>query len=373
MKVLQVGLSYNPGGIESCIMGYYSELLKKGVRFDFVCMYESLAHEDKIKEMGGTIHYMANIKKHPFQFSRQLRELIKKEQYDIVHVNMLSAANMVPLKVAHQMKVRRVIAHSHNSSSPGILRNILHAMNKRRITKYATDYFACSKLAGAWLFPKEIYKRADQVQIIHNAISVDKFSYREDEKAAIVRELQLQDAWVIGHVGRFEEQKNHLFLLEVFQEVARREQDAILLLIGEGERLEAMKDKVSQMHLEERVRFLGVRSDVAQLWKGIDVFLFPSLFEGLPLVVIEAQAAGVFTILSDSITKEVQVTDQLEFVSLHQSAKEWANVLCKYKERQKSEANNAKIREEFEHAGYSIEAAGNILFELYNGEGRYDG
>lgn len=365
MKVLQIGLSPNLGGIETCIMGYYKELVNKDVQFDFISMYDSLACEDEIKRLGGEIFFLSNVKHNPWKFAKELEEVLANGQYDVVHVNMLSAANIVPLSVAHKMKVRKIIAHSHNSSSPGILRNVLHRINKGKIEKYATDFFACSEVAAQWLFPIEIYNQ-NKVKIIHNAISVERFLFRTEEQAQVCKELNIQDSWVIGHVGRFEEQKNHTFLLDIFKEVVKREPDTVLLLIGEGDLMKESKEKVQSLHLEDKVRFLGMRSDVDKLWKGIDIFLFPSLFEGLPVVAVEAQAAGVFMVLADTITTEVQVTDNLEFLSLKQTASEWAEALCKLKEYKKLEANNHQIEEAFERAGYTIEAAAKALLTLYN-------
>ena len=365
MRVLQVGLSPNLGGIETCVMGYYRELINQNVQFDFISMYDSLAGEEEIRALGGEVFFLSNVKRHPWRFAKELEEVLAKGQYDVVHVNMLSAANIVPLRVAHKMKVRKVIAHSHNSSSPGILRNVLHYLNKRKIARYATDCFACSKVAAQWLFPADIYHQ-NKVQLIHNAISVERFLFDAKEQAQICRELNIEDTWVIGHVGRFEEQKNHTFLLDIFNEVVKREPNTVLLLIGEGELMQPAKEKVRALHLEEKVRFLGLRSDVDKLWKSIDVFLFPSLFEGLPMVAVEAQAAGVFMLLADTISTEVQVTDNLEFLSLNQTPSKWAEALCKRKAYKKSEANNQQIKEEFAHAGYTIEAAAKVLLTLYN-------
>jgi Glycosyltransferase len=278
---------------------------------------------------------------------------------------MLSAANIVPLRVAKKAGVKKIIAHSHNSSTPGILRNALHHMNKGKIEKYATDYFACSEVAAQWLFPESICLQ-NKVQIIHNAILLERFLFCEEDKAKICEELNLQHAWVFGHVGRFEEQKNHMFLLDIFKEISRRNSEAVLLLVGEGERMQAVKDRVKELELGEKVRFLGLRTDVDKLLKSIDIFLFPSLFEGLPVVAIEAQAAGVYMVLADTITSEVQVTDSLLFLSLQQIPSQWAEEVCKLKNHKKTKNNNAQIVTAFEQAGYTIETAAEKLFILYN-------
>lgn len=219
MRILQIGLSHNPGGVESFVMNYYRELVKYGVQFDFISMYDSLAYEDEIKSLGGTVFYISNVKRHPIRFRRELLKILKEGKYAAIHVNMLSAANIVPLEIGKKAGVPKVIAHSHNSSTPGLLRNILHRLNKPRILHYATDFFACSKVAGKWLFDEKTM-RSDRFHIIHNALHVEKFFYHETIRQKIREELGVENRFVVGHVGRFEEQKNHEFLVDIFNEIA---------------------------------------------------------------------------------------------------------------------------------------------------------
>ena len=219
MRILQIGLSHNPGGVESFVMNYYRELVKYGVQFDFISMYDSLAYEDEIKSLGGTVFYISNVKRHPIRFRRELLKILKEGKYAAIHVNMLSAANIVPLEIGKKAGVPKVIAHSHNSSTPGLLRNILHRLNKPRILHYATDFFACSKVAGKWLFDEKTM-RSDRFHIIHNALHVEKFFYHETIRQKIREELGVENRFVVGHVGRFEEQKNHEFLVDIFNEMA---------------------------------------------------------------------------------------------------------------------------------------------------------
>ncbi len=234
MRILQVGLSHNPGGVESFVMNYYRELVKYDVQFDFICMYDTLAYEEEIKSLGGMVFYVSNVKKHPVRFRRELLKILKNTNYDVIHVNMLSAANIVPLIVGKKAQVSKVIAHSHNSSTPGILRNLLHCFNKPRILRYATDFFACSEVAGEWLFAKETMQ-SERFHVIHNALHVEKFFYQESIRQEIRKKLNVEDKFVIGHVGRFEEQKNHGFLVDIFYEIAKERKDAVLLLVGDGE------------------------------------------------------------------------------------------------------------------------------------------
>ena len=188
MKVLQVGLSFNPGGIESFVMTYYRELSKQGVRFDFISMFPHLAYEEEIKSLGGKVFHTCDARKHPLKFSRQMRKILRIGRYDAVHVNMLSAANIVPLIVASYGKVPTVIAHSHNSSTPGVVRNLLHRINRPLIPMFATKYFACSELAGEWLFSKKI-RKSNNYHLIHNALDLKKFAFSSSEREEIRHEL----------------------------------------------------------------------------------------------------------------------------------------------------------------------------------------
>lgn len=364
MKVLQVGLSHNPGGVESFVMNYYRELLKYNVQFDFICMYDTLAYEEEIKKLGGTVFYISNVKRNPVRFRRELLEILKNGNYDAIHVNMLSAANIVPLIVGKKAGVQKVIAHSHNSSTPGILRNILHRWNKPRISKYATDFFACSEVAGHWLFEEQI-KQSEHFHVIHNALHVEKFFYQESVRKKIREELGVENKFVVGHVGRFEEQKNHAFLIDIFHEIAKERKDAVLLLVGDGELKEQVVQKVQGYTIESQVQFLGVRKDIPQLWNAMDVFLFPSLFEGLPLVALEAQASGIYSVMADTISKEVKITDTVTFLPLTYDAKEWKEHILKVGSAERTEAHNAVIKEQFQCAGYDIVTAGKQLLEYY--------
>lgn len=364
MKVLQVGMSYNPGGIESFVMTYYRQMRKMGVQFDFISMFPQLAYEKEILSLGGRVFHTTDARKHPMAFQKEMMQILKKEQYDVVHVNMLSAANIVPLLAAKQSNVPIIAAHSHNSSTPGLLRNILHRVNKSLIPRTASVYFACSEVAGHWLFSEKIVK-GNAFHLIHNALCMEKFLFSESVRKEVRAELHLDGKFVVGHVGRFEEQKNHLFLIEVFQKVAEARKDAVLLLIGDGEVQEKARQKVKDCHLEEKVRFLGIRKDVDRLWKAMDVFVFPSLFEGLPIVALEAQASGVYSVMADTITREVKLTDHVEFLSLEAAKEKWRDCILAAEKHKQKEAYNSVIKRQFCEAGYDIESAAQTLLSYY--------
>ena len=215
MKILQVGLGNNPGGMEAFVMNYFRELARQGVSFDFVSMYGTIAYEKEILELGGRVFYVPNVKKDYFGYIKAFRKLLSREKYDVVHVNMLSAANIVPLRLAKQAGVRKVIAHSHNASVPGIVRKLMDGMNRPRIKHYVNEKFACSEKAGRWLFGDKAFERGE-VTLVANAIETDKYGFSESNRRKIREKLGISgDALVVGHVGRFQIQKNHEAILRI--------------------------------------------------------------------------------------------------------------------------------------------------------------
>ena len=176
MKILQIGMGNVAGGLEAFVMNYYRVLVHMDIQFDFVCMYDKIAYEEEIRKLGGRIYYIPNVKRNYQGYIKELKKILKETKYDAVHVNMLSAANIVPLRVAHTMKVPKIIAHSHSSSCPGLIRKIMDNWNRPKIAKYATDRIACGEMAGRWLFGDKAFQ-SGQVTLINNAIQAEKFSF----------------------------------------------------------------------------------------------------------------------------------------------------------------------------------------------------
>jgi glycosyltransferase EpsF len=219
--------------------------------------------------------------------------------------------------------------------------------------KYATDYMCCSELAGRWLFGNKEYDKGN-VYLLNNAIDLDKFKYDEKIRKEVRKELNIKDdTLVIGHIGRFVAQKNHTFLIDIFNEIHKNNNDSILLLAGQGPKENEIKEKVKTLNLEKNVVFLGQRNDANRLYQAFDVFLLPSLYEGLPVVGVEAQASGLLCILSESMTQETKVLDTTTFISLEESAKEWSTkLLDNYKNFKRRDTtkeitnNNVNIKQE---------------------------
>ncbi|MDO5134593.1 MAG: glycosyltransferase family 1 protein [Eubacteriales bacterium] len=364
MKILQVGLGNNPGGLEAFVINYYKELAKRGVSFDFVSMYGRIAHEEEILRLSGRVFYVPNVKKDYFGYVKAMKALLRRERYDVVHVHMLSAANILPLKLARKAGVRTVIAHSHNTSAPGLLRKGMDVLHKPLIGRYATRRLACSEAAGAWLFGRRAMEEG-QVILVPNAIDVEKYAFSPENRRRLREELGLSmEDLVIGHVGRFQIQKNHEGLLRIFAAAAKIEERARLLLVGEGELMEKIQAEVREYGLEDRVIFAGVRLDVERLLSAMDVFLFPSLFEGLPFTLVEAQANGLPCVISRTISREAVVSPQtVRMLDLREDEEIWARELLSFS-GQEREAEGP-IRDRLSRSRFDIQQEADRLLELY--------
>lgn len=329
IRIAQIMGKMNSGGVESVVMNYYLNINKDNIQFDFIIDKDStnIPYEE-IKNMGGKIILVPPYHK-VVSYINSLKKIFKENNYEIVHSH-LNVLSVFPLYAAKKSKIPIRIAHSHSTSNKkewnkSIIKNILKRLSKIN----ATHYFCCSELAGRWLFGNDCYDKGEVI-LINNAIDAEKFVHDEDIRIKIRNELGIRDDQVIfGHVGRFVHQKNHMGLIDIFYEIYKQNKDSVLLLIGEGPLLNKTKQKVNSLNLNSNVRFLGVRDDVNRLMQAMDVFLLPSLYEGLPVVGVEAQANGLLCVFSDLMTKETKVLDSTKFLSLNQNPKEWADLILK--------------------------------------------
>lgn len=330
IRVLQVGLGPNPGGIENCIMNHYRHLNREDFQFDFADIYgQGLAYEAEIKELGGEIKTCVNFKKNPLRFYRQFCGLIKEEQYDLIHIHLLSAANILPVLAACKGNKKAVIVHSHNSGIPaGVIRKLLHTCNLPILRRITSNQWACGNQAGLWMWGDNFLSQ----DIIYNAIDVTKY-HRDDAKRAFLRkQIGIKEEEILlGFVGRLEEQKNPLFLMGILYQLVRMKPEVKLIILGDGSLKDKMKETAKKLSVEDKVIFLGVRSDVCQWYSAMDYFLLPSLFEGLPVVAIEAQACGVKCFLSNHITKEADVSGEVTFLPVDKGEEIWAKAIIEAK------------------------------------------
>lgn len=341
IRILHVVGGMNRGGIETWLMHILRHIDRDRFQMDFLVHTDKpCAYDAEIRALGSRIIPCLEYSK-PWLYARNFQRILREfGPYDIVHSHVHHFSGYV-LYLARKAGVPVRIAHSHNAGSSlephrgGLHRPLYLTLMKSFISRYATFCLGCSEIASADLFGQN-WKNSPHSQILYCGINLVPFQQPIDS-FEVRNELNIPpDAFVIGHVGRFEKQKNHQFLLEIFAEVVRKEQQAYLLLVGEGSLRAKITQQARSMGIADRVFFTGSRSDVPRLMRGaMDVFLFPSRYEGLPLVLIEAQAAGLPCILSDVITEEVDVIKPLmPRLSLSKPASIWAEVILKMKNNQ---------------------------------------
>ena len=357
VQVLVFGMNDNPGGIESFLMNYVRRMQGKDLQFDFLCNTQIVAYEEELRAMGCNVTKITARSVNPKKYKAELEDFFQKHasDYQIIWVNICSLANIDYLKMAKRFGIPKRIIHSHNSQNmDSKLRGMLHKMNRKKISQYATDFWACSDEAGKWFYDESI-RSGNRYRVIKNAIDVDKFSYSETAREKVRQELGLSGKTVLGNVGRLHFQKNQKFLIDIFAEYKKINADSCLLLVGQGEDEEQLRAQVKDLHLEQDVKFLGVRKDVPDLLSAMDVFVFPSLFEGLSLVSLEVQASGVLMFATDTIIpEESAISDKLHLLSLDQSAAEWAKVIEETRTAQKDETRK-NYREIFSEKGFLID------------------
>ena len=320
MRVAQVMGYMNGGGVESVVMNYYRHIDREKVQFDFiVCEGSNYIPKNEIESLGGRVIMVPDYKKMP-QFIQALISVLKCGGWKIVHSHM-NSLSLFPLYAAKRACVPIRIAHSHTTSGKdGFARNLIKNGLCHFSRLFPTHLAACSEQAGEWLFGVH-----QSYTVFPNGIDVDSF-----ERACALREDYrtrfgfAPDDLVLGHVGRFVKVKNHSFLLEIFQELTNLYPSAKLLLVGDGPLRGDIERRVEDLGLHERVRILGHRSDVPGLLATMDVFCLPSLYEGMPVVGVECQAAGVPILVSGGVTKELKMSSLVEYESLTSSPKKWA-------------------------------------------------
>lgn len=312
------------GGLEAIVLNYYKYLDRSQVQFDFIVDIGSpRIPREEIEQLGGRIIIVPRYED-VFHYIRELARIFREENYTIVHSH-INTMSVFPLCAAWISKVPIRIAHSHSTSNKKEKKKDFIKKCLRPLAKnFATDYFCCSELAGRWLFGNRTYNKGN-VYLLRNAIDTGNFRFSQKSRVEKRNELQIKENQIlIGHIGRFVTQKNHSFLIKVFQEIHRKNKETILVMVGEGPLLELMKQKVKELQLDEAVIFTGQRRDTNELYSAFDVLLLPSLYEGLPVVGVESQTAGLPCIMSDEITKEIKVLDSTKLLPLSLGAKRWA-------------------------------------------------
>ena len=360
-NVLHFVAIMNRGGQETFLMNVFRKIDRSVISFDFLCSIEESGDYDaEINSLGGKIHYVDYSKdqgklKSLKNARRLFRWLKGHPEYRIFHVHTHHAFDaLLSAAAAKAAGVQKVIIHSHNSSA-------LHHLTAHRVSKHLlnimpVERFACSQEAGRWLFGKK------QFRVILNGIVAEHFVFQPEIRETVRQEMGWNGQKIIGHVGRFNDQKNHMFLIRIFQELHKLDPGTRLVLIGRGGNEDAVKQYVQQNGLGDWVAFLGIRDDVERLYQGMDLFLLPSKFEGLPVVLVEAQAAALPCLISDVISEEIDITDYIHRASLDLTAEEWAQ---RAKELLDDTSCRRNMQSQIALAGYDIVATAQELLQFY--------
>lgn len=355
IRVLQVVTHMNRGGLETMLMNYYRHIDRTQVQFDFLTHrnYDG-DYGEEIKSLGGQIYHMPVLNPFSLRYRTALGNFFDTHpEYKIIHVHQDCMSSVI-LKEAQKHNISVRIAHSHTSNQDKDFKYLIKLWYKQFISKYATHLFSCGDEAGRWMFNGAKYK------VLNNAIDAQEYSFNSKKRDIIREKIGINDeTLIIGHVGRFSPTKNHSFLIDVFYEVCKWK-EARLLLLGDGELRNEMETKVKKIGLSDKVIFFGVQSNISSYLQAMDVFVFPSIYEGLPVTLVEAQAAGLPCLISDKVPIECKKTDLVQQVPLSDGAEKWAaNVIEAAKIRRRD------TYEEIKAAGFDIEENAKWLQNFY--------
>ncbi len=316
VRVLHIVGSMHPGGMENFIMNLYRTIDRTKVQFDFIVHQSGDAgYEKEIRDMGGRIYALPRLTAHPAANLKGLYRIVKDGHYPVV-IRHTPNALVAPQVITASRAGAWAVCHSHNTTDP---KKLLHKLGKLLLRFCKIGRFACSKAAGIWMFGKK------ECTVVHNAVDIGKFCFDPEKRARIRREFSLEDRHIYGHVANFIASKNHTFLLEIYQEISRMDERAAFFCIGGGELREQMEREAERLGIRDNVFFTGVRHDVDAFLSAMDVLIFPSVFEGLPLTLIEAQAAGLPCLISKAVDAGVKVTDGLiTWKSIDEPKEAWA-------------------------------------------------
>lgn len=358
-RVLQVLNNLNRGGAENFVMNVYRAIDKTKIQFDFIVHSDDVGDfSEEIISMGGKIFVCPKYrgKNHISYVNWWKKFFSEHKEYGAIHSHIRSTASIY-LPIARKNGVKTIV-HSHSTSNGTGLSSVVKQILQYPL-RWCSDYcFACSKEAGEWLYGKKIVK-SKKYYYIPNAVDLSKFSYNSSKRDEYRKELNVSDKLVYIHVGRFNEVKNHKFLIETFKEINKKLPDSVLLLVGTGELFEAIKGYINDNDMSDIVYLLGKRSDVPYLYSMADCLLFPSLWEGLPVSLVEAQASGIPCFISDTISNDVSISDLVRRLPINQGAQCWVDAVVNANLERKD------VRDQLTKAGYDINALAEWLQNFY--------
>lgn len=353
-RVVHIVGAMAPGGFENFIMNIYRKIDREKVQFDFIVhKKKDNSYDEEIESLGGKLFYVTRKSKNPVKNFFEIRKVIKANDYDIVCRHSDSAFTVVDLLAAKLGGAKKIIMHSHSTTTGNVK---IHNFFRWWMSFVPTHRFACSKAAGKWMFGDLDYI------FVPNAIDTGEYLYHEDIRESMRKEWHVEAKNVYGHVGNFVYAKNHLFLLDVFKKITLKDENAILFLVGEGELREEIEHKIQELQLQDKVILTGRRKDVVRFLQMFDLFLFPSVYEGLPVSMVEAQCSGLPCLISLSITDEIMLTDCVRQMDLKEDVSVWAKTAMDMLQEGRQTVRHSRDKEIIK-AGYGIEE----LVSFYEG------
>ena len=345
------------GGVSNLMLDIQKSIDRNEINFDYLVFHDQIEPQEKTAFDMGSKKLIASADNVNFKPLRglirlfKIRRVCKKNKIKIFHFNGGAPLGFLTMLAAKLGGVKWITFHSHNGgmNRQGVLAKILSAVCKPLLKFVVNDYWACSSIAAKFSFPSRIVKNKDYY-FMPNAIQLDKYKYNQKVRQMVREELGLKDKFIIGHAGRFNFQKNHTFLIDIFAEIRKKDNDAVLLLLGTGDLLDEIKNKVNKMGLNDSVKFCGSSDEMEKMYQAMDVFLMPSHFEGLPVTGVEAQASGLPIVFSDVITREAAIAPNVEYISLNASKDVWADTVLKYRNY-----NRKDYCKELKDAGFAKE------------------
>ena len=366
IRILHVVSAMNCAGTENLIMNIYRKIDRNRIQFDFMADNpEKAFFDDEIKALGGKIYYVPRFNGlNYFSYKKAWERFFDEHgEYRIIHGHIESSA-AIYLKLAKSRGIT-TISHSHSTRNELSVKNIIFKAVTFPV-RYIADYgLACSYDAGISRFGERNVSDKTKFRILKNGIEINQYIFDPEKRNSVRKELGIENKFVVGHIGRFSAVKNHSFLIDIFQNIHKKNKDSVLLLVGDGELRDQIERKVKLLNLSDKVIFAGVREDVNTLLQAMDCFVFPSFNEGLGIVAIEAEATGLTCFINETLPEEVAINDNVIRLSLNQSAEEWADSILSYKYEFNRKEGYKKVAE----AGYDIgevaKAIGDFYISLY--------
>ena len=360
MRILHMIGRLEMGGSQTMVMSLYRAIDRSKVQFDFVvdCDEENV-FEQEIAQLGGRVFRLPKFNGKNFMEVRKAWAAFFKThpEYKVLHSHIRSyAAIYLPVAKAHGVKT---IIHSHNTSNGHGIMAIGKKLLQYPLRFQADYYFGCSEIAGQWLFGKKIVA-SDRYYMLKNAVDLDRFSYKQQIREKIRRQLNIKDdALVIGHIGRMHPQKNHHFLIDCFAEIAAQREDARLILLGDGDLRAEITEQIHRLVLDDKVLLLGIRKNIEEYLCAMDCMALPSLHEGLPVVVVEAQANGLHCFVADTVTKEVELSELVRYLPISQGSEPWVQAILNCKQE------HINVSRQIQEGGFCVSTSSRWLCDFY--------